>query len=84
MHSFFVSRKAQEDLEEIWLYSLVTWSANQADKYLDEIEFCFISLSEKPMIQLRYLIAFLKSNSDNHPIYELSFLLSKRKNNECK
>jgi toxin ParE1/3/4 len=38
-----LSRKAEEDLEEIWLYTLEIWSKEQADRYLslifDEIEF---------------------------------------------
>jgi toxin ParE1/3/4 len=38
-----LSRKAEEDLEEIWLYTLEIWSKEQADRYLslifDEIDF---------------------------------------------
>ena len=41
--TFKLSRKAEEDLEEIWLYTLKNWSKEQADRYLrlvfDEIEF---------------------------------------------
>ena len=41
--NYKLSRKAEEDLEEIWLYTLETWSKEQADRYLslifDEIEF---------------------------------------------
>jgi toxin ParE1/3/4 len=40
---FKLSRKAEEDLERIWLYTLEIWSKEQADRYLslifDEIEF---------------------------------------------
>jgi toxin ParE1/3/4 len=40
---FKLSRKAEEDLEEIWLYTLEIWSKEQADRYLslifDEIEY---------------------------------------------
>ena len=40
---FKLSRKAEEDLEGIWLYTLEIWSKEQADRYLslifDEIEF---------------------------------------------
>ena len=46
---FRLSRKAEEDLEEIWLYTLETWSKEQADRYLslifDEIE--FLSMNPK-------------------------------------
>lgn len=44
---FRFSRKAEEDLEGIWLYTLETWSKEQADRYLslifDEIEFLSIN-----------------------------------------
>lgn len=44
---FKLSRKAEEDLEGIWLYTLETWSKEQADRYLslifDEIEFLSIN-----------------------------------------
>jgi len=40
---FEISKKAFEDIESIWLYTLETWSAEQADRYynliFDEIEF---------------------------------------------
>ena len=46
---FRLSRKAEEDLEEIWLYTLEAWSKEQADRYLslifDEIE--FLSMNPK-------------------------------------
>ena len=38
-----LSKEAAKDLENIWLYTLVTWSGEQADRYynllLDEIEY---------------------------------------------
>ncbi|HRP91183.1 MAG TPA: type II toxin-antitoxin system RelE/ParE family toxin [Edaphocola sp.] len=38
-----ISNEAQNDLENIWLYTFGTWSKEQADRYydliLDEIEF---------------------------------------------
>lgn len=38
-----ISNEAQNDLENIWLYTFNTWSKEQADRYynliLDEIEF---------------------------------------------
>lgn len=46
--NYRLSKKAEEDLEGIWLYTLETWSIEQADRYLslifDEIEF----LSKNP------------------------------------
>lgn len=45
--SYRLSRKAEEDLEEIWLYTLEIWSKEQADRYLsllfEEIEFLSIN-----------------------------------------
>lgn len=43
-----ISKEAQVDLENIWLYTFETWSKEQADRYynliLDEIEY----LTENP------------------------------------
>ena len=45
---FRLSKKALEDIDKIWLYSVETWSVEQADRYFnsifDEIEF----LSKNP------------------------------------
>ena len=38
-----ISNEAQNDLENIWLYTFITWSKEQADRYydliFDEVEF---------------------------------------------
>jgi toxin ParE1/3/4 len=38
-----ISKKAFEDIDSIWLYTMKTWSAQQADRYynliFDEIEY---------------------------------------------
>jgi toxin ParE1/3/4 len=43
-----ISKEASNDIEKIWLYTIETWSAEQADRYLnlifDEIEY----LCQKP------------------------------------
>lgn len=40
---YFLSQKAEDDLEEIWFYSFRTWSKEQADEYIrliiSQIEF---------------------------------------------
>jgi toxin ParE1/3/4 len=40
---FEISEKAFEDIEDIWLYTVETWSKEQADRYynliFDEIEY---------------------------------------------
>lgn len=33
-----VSKRAEADLREIWLYSFKTWGEAQADRYLDELD----------------------------------------------
>lgn len=49
-----ISCEAQNDLENIWLYTFENWSAEQADRYynliLDEIEY----LAENPGIGKDY------------------------------
>lgn len=46
--NYKISKEASNDLEKIWLYTIETWSAEQADRYLnlifDEIEY----LCQKP------------------------------------
>ncbi len=43
MMMYKISNEAQNDLENIWLYTFENWSAEQADRYynlmLDEIEY---------------------------------------------
>ena len=45
-----LSKEAARDLENIWLYTVETWSEEQADRYynllLDEIEY----VAEKPRV----------------------------------
>ena len=40
---YLISEKANQDIENIWLYTYETWTLEQADRYynliLDEIEF---------------------------------------------
>ena len=55
---FVISKKAVADLEEIWLYTVEKWSADQADRYynliFDEINYiCRNSNSEKSMEHVR-------------------------------
>jgi toxin ParE1/3/4 len=41
---------AENDLEEIWLYTLQEWGVEQADKYIQALLSRFIWLSENPLI----------------------------------
>ena len=49
-----ISEKAFEDIENIWLYTMETWSIQQADRYynliLDEIEY----IAESPLSGVDY------------------------------
>ncbi len=55
---FAISKKAVADLEEIWLYTVEKWSADQADRYynliFDEINYiCRNTNSGKSMEHVR-------------------------------
>lgn len=50
MTSYAFSHKAQQDLQDIALYTKETWGQAQAIKYLDEIESICNNLSQTPKI----------------------------------
>ncbi len=37
MRRLLLSRRAETDLEDIWIYSFENWGEAQADRYLDEL-----------------------------------------------
>ena len=37
MASYDLTLAAEEDLRDIWRYTLETWGSEQADKYLDQL-----------------------------------------------
>ncbi|GHH05122.1 type II toxin-antitoxin system RelE/ParE family toxin [Pseudodonghicola xiamenensis] len=41
MAGYDLTHAAEEDLRGIWAYTYETWGADQADRYLDQIETCF-------------------------------------------
>ena len=41
---------AEQDLIEIWLYTLNEWGEYQADKYLDDLDAAIRLLAEQPLI----------------------------------
>ncbi|MCY7293520.1 MAG: type II toxin-antitoxin system RelE/ParE family toxin [Ferruginibacter sp.] len=53
--SYFISKKAIADLEDIWLYTVENWSVVQADRYydliFDEIKFICVHNSSGKSIQ---------------------------------
>jgi len=46
--TYQLTRIADNDLYEIWQDSYEQWGSRQADKYLNELESCFIELSQHP------------------------------------
>lgn len=72
MMQYKISIEAQIDLEEIWLYTLAKWSAQQADRYyhliFDEIEY----LAENPYSGKDYSHirkGYLRSKVKSHFIF---------------
>ncbi len=43
-----LSPTAREDMEAVWLYSLAEWSAEQADRYTDDLTAAFGLLTDHP------------------------------------
>lgn len=48
--SYKLSKKADKDFEDIYEYSYENFGEQQADKYTDSLEECFLLLSETPTI----------------------------------
>lgn len=72
MNTYRISEKAIDDLEKIWLYTLETWSDEQADRYynllIDEIEYiCQNFESGKSMDHIR--IGYRASKVKSHLIF---------------
>ena len=57
--SFRLSKAAELDLLNIWRYTCQTWSENQADKYLDELDAVCSQISSGQLI--------VKQMPDVHP-----------------
>ena len=45
-----IANQAIQDLEEIWDFTCLKWSTNQADKYLSELNTAFQLLCSSPTI----------------------------------
>jgi toxin ParE1/3/4 len=54
MAKFELTRKAVEDLADIWNYTYENWSENQADKYYQLLLESFKEIAEKPSIGKNY------------------------------
>ncbi len=54
MADYTLSRKAIQDLTEIWQYTCITWSEIQADKYYELLIQAFTPLAIKPSLGKSY------------------------------
>ncbi len=52
MPSIVLSPLAQIDLEEIWFYTFREWSAQQADKYQDELFSAFLKIANPKTVRI--------------------------------
>ena len=49
MKNYHLTNKAIEDLEEIWLYTIETWSETQADAYYHDLIEAIQEIAKHPM-----------------------------------
>jgi toxin ParE1/3/4 len=54
MGNYYLTKRAVEDLSEIWKYTIDEWSEGQADKYYQGLIDCFHDLAENPEIGKDY------------------------------
>ncbi|WP_273215177.1 type II toxin-antitoxin system RelE/ParE family toxin [Runella zeae] len=50
MMKYRISNLAQQDLEDIWFYTVDEWSLEQAEKYISGLLSCFEGLAEGNVI----------------------------------
>lgn len=56
MAKFYLTNKAVEDLNEIWEYTVQTWSENQAEIYYSLLINAFRELADNPNLGTSYEI----------------------------
>ncbi|PTX61144.1 toxin ParE1/3/4 [Kordia periserrulae] len=54
MTNIIFRQKAVDDLSEIWNYTLLNWSENQADQYYKLIQAACVEISKNPSIGKSY------------------------------
>ncbi|EKF57594.1 plasmid stabilization system protein [Agrobacterium albertimagni AOL15] len=47
---YTLAPEALRDLEDVWAYGAETWSADQADRYLDELVLAFDRVARSPTL----------------------------------
>ena len=54
MHSYQLSNKAVEDINDIWAYTLIEWSESQAEKYYEVLIAAFEQIASNPSLGKNY------------------------------
>ena len=90
MAEYKLTKKAVEDLAEIWDYTFEVWSENQADKYYEMLMSCFQEIANNPVLGQNYVgitqnlfgfktnrhIIFYRSTNENY--VEITRILHER------
>lgn len=72
MAEYRLSPAAEQDLENIWLYTGRQWSLQQADRYIDMLSAAFAELASSPMIASpcdHIRPGYRRHNVERHVIY---------------
>ena len=67
-----VTPKAESDLSGIWLYTCGEWGADQADKYLDQLEAGMKQLLVHPLLGVDYahvLPGYRRLHVEHHLVF---------------
>ena len=78
MQNVSLTKAAEEDLIQIWLYTFETWGIEQADKYYDQIVMCCEAIGDSSA--LSKLVEGLQSDIHVHRCQKhyMFFLISER------
>jgi toxin ParE1/3/4 len=72
MAKYHLTNKAVDDLTNIWIYTLETWSEKQADKYYDLLILACFELAKNPNLERNYAminLGVLGYKSGEHIIF---------------
>lgn len=70
-HSYKLTPMAENDLEEIWVYSYKTWSIDQADRYYQDIIQIFENLASgiKSGQPVKSRLGYFKQIAGSHLVF---------------
>lgn len=72
MLNLSIMPKAESDLTRIWLYTCAEWGAEQADKYLDQLEVGMKQLLSHPLLGADYahvLTGYRRLQVEHHAVF---------------